>query len=307
MSPGDSPSQPPLRFFARLLDNPVVLKELKGRMRGARSFVLLAFYLAVIGFMLLSVYLVFWVEGSSAAPEYRQIVGKSLFGAVVLMELLMIGFIAPALTSGAIAAERERQTFDLLRVSLLSPWELTLGKLGSALAYLFLLMFAALPAQSFAFFLGGVGAAEGVVSALMLGVTAVFYCALGLFFSSFSRRILVSTVLAYGSHAFSFIFFFFAFFFLSLVSSMISNATGIAQELYAASLWLLFSLNPLFAAVVSEAMLIEDQALFFTTNNVFGSGSFPLPAPWLIYVLFYAFLSLLLIGLSAYFVSRAEN
>ena len=50
----------------------------------------------------------------------RYAFGKAIFGLIVWLELVMISFTAPALTSGAIALERERQTFDLLKVTLLN-------------------------------------------------------------------------------------------------------------------------------------------------------------------------------------------
>ncbi len=299
-------SLPRLNFFARLLDNPVILKELKGRMRAKNGFLPLTVFLTLLAFFVSSIYLIFWADDSLSSPDYFQIVGKSLFGAVILTELLMIGFIAPALTVGAISGERERGAFDLLRVSLLSAWELTLGKLTAAVAYLFLLVAASFPAISFAFLLGGVDLAEAIVSMVMLAAASVFYAALGLFCSSFSKRVLTSTVLVYGARIFSFAFFLFALFALAVVSSAISSAPSFFNELLSSALWFIFSLNPFFAAVVSEILLVEEGSLFIASGN-FWSVSFPLPSPWLICVAAYVLLTVVLISLSAYFVGRVES
>lgn len=299
---------PRLNFFNRILDNPVIAKELKGRMRGRQGFVMLTVYLLLISFFVTTVYLILYSEGSAiGTPGYLQIVGKALFSTVVLLELLMISFIGPALTSGTISSERERQTFDLLHISLLSAPALVFGKLSSAVVYLLLLIFTAIPVQSLAFFLGGVGAAEMIVSTLMLVVTAVFYCALGLFFSSFTKRTLTSTVLTYGSNLLSFVVFFFMLFMLSVFTSSISSKPGIVQDVIILLMWLLFSTNAFFAAIVSEAILVNDQSIFTTTSSLWGSVSFPLLSPWIIYVIFYVFFTILLILLSIYFVSRTER
>ncbi|MCJ7433033.1 MAG: ABC transporter permease, partial [Anaerolineales bacterium] len=180
-------------LFSRIMDNPVITKELKGRMRGRQGFIMLTVYLMLISFFIGLVYLFLAMEGniSSGDPSYLQTIGKVVFSTVILLELLMVSFIGPALTSGAISSERERQTFDLLRTSLLSARALVFGKLSSAVVYLLLLIFTAIPVQSLAFFLGGVGMAEMVISTLMLVVSAVFFCALGLFFSSFVKRTLI--------------------------------------------------------------------------------------------------------------------
>jgi ABC-type transport system involved in multi-copper enzyme maturation permease subunit len=299
-----------LNFFSRMLDNPIISKELKGRMRGRQGFMTLTIYLLLISFFITMIYLFLYTEGSSiGTPGYLQTVGKVLFSTVVLLELLMISFIAPSLTSGAISSERERQTFDLLHISLLSAPSLIFGKLSSAVVYLLLLIFTAIPIQSLAFFLGGVGAAELIISTLMLVVTAVFFCALGLFFSSFTKRTTVATVLTHGSNMFSYVVFFIFLFMLGMFSSISysTSHSAIVQDMTTGILWFMFSTNAFFAAVVSEAILIDSQSVFYTTSGFFGTSSFPLLSPWLIYVTFHTFFTTLLILLSIYFVNRTER
>ncbi len=300
---------PRLNFFSRLLDNPVITKELKGRMRSRQGFITLTIYLLLISFFITMMYLVLYSEGNTiSTPGYLQTVGKALFSTVVLLELLMISFIGPALTSGAISSERERQTFDLLHISLLSAPSLVFGKLSSAVVYLLLLILTAIPVQSLAFFLGGVGVAEMFISTLMLVVTAVFFCSLGLFFSSFTKRTLTSTVLTYGSNLLSFVVFFFMLFMLGVFSSSISSQSSVIDDVIILVLWLLFSTNAFFAAIMSEAILIDSQSIFTTTtSSLWGTTTFPLLSPWIIYVVFYVFFTILLVLLSIYFVSRTER
>ncbi|HMA08216.1 MAG TPA: ABC transporter permease subunit, partial [Ramlibacter sp.] len=152
-------------FLQRLAENPVVRKELRGRMRGKQAFLLLTGYLVLISLVIGMVY-----AGLSSSLPYsgndiqaRQTAGKVIFGTVVLLELFLISFIGPALTSGAISSEREHQTFDLLRTTTLPARSLVMGKLIASLAYLLLLIFAALPIESLAFLLGGVGLVEIVI------------------------------------------------------------------------------------------------------------------------------------------------
>jgi hypothetical protein len=58
---------------------------------------------------------------------------------------------------------------------------------------------------------------------------------------------------------------------------------------------------------MSEVILIDEQSLFTTTNNIIGSASFPMPSPWIIYVIFYAILTILMIGVSVYFINRPDR
>ena len=296
-------------FFSRIMDNPVIAKELKGRMRGRQGFIMLSVYLALISFFIGMIYLFLVVDSglSNGNPGYLQIVGKMIFSTVILLELLMIGFIGPALTSGAISSERERQTFDLLRTSLLSGHALIFGKLGSSVVFLLLLIFTAIPVQSMAFFLGGVGMAEMVISTLMLVVTAIFFCTLGLFFSSFAKRTLIATVSSYATILLSFIVLILLLFFISIFESSSIFQSTITDNILNILTWFLFSTNPFFAAVVSEVILIDNQSLFVTTSGIFGSSSIPLLSPWIIYITFYFFVTILLIVLSIYFVNRPDR
>src|SRR5262245_29005625 len=92
----------------------VGLKELRGRVRGRRAFVVLTFYLLFLGLFAWAWELVAErayvqnasLQGGSAAFASAQ-VGQEVFGALVLVMTLLVVFLAPAFTSGAISLERE--------------------------------------------------------------------------------------------------------------------------------------------------------------------------------------------------------
>src|SRR5690606_6932354 len=113
------------------------------------------------------------------------------------IELLLIVFIAPAFTAGAITGERERQTYDLLKTTLLASPSFVLGKLESALSYILLLLLAAIPLQSIAFLFGGVSELEVLLSFVILMVTAIALGTVGIYFSAVAPRTLAASVRAY--------------------------------------------------------------------------------------------------------------
>ena len=105
--------------------------------------------------------------------------------------------LAPAFTTGAISLEREKQTLDLLVTTPLSSLGLVIGKLGAALAYVFLLIFASLPMAAVVFLFGGVGPDDLLRGYLLLVCFAVGFGAIGLFISALVKRTQVATVLTY--------------------------------------------------------------------------------------------------------------
>jgi ABC-type transport system involved in multi-copper enzyme maturation permease subunit len=295
-----------------LLDNPVIMKELRGRMRDRRTFILLVFYLLLISSFVGMVYLLMGdsYAGVTFSPDYRQTMGKSIFGTVVLIELLLVSFIGPGLTAGAITSEREHRTLDLLKTTLLTTRELVFGKLGAAVIYLFLLIFTVMPIQSLAFILGGVGLAEVAISSVMLVVTAIFFASLGLFFSSLLKRTLAATVSAYGSILISvFSFIFFLFMLTSLISLSYSGnpLSSLHEDILTVIIWMTISTNPLLAAVFTEVILIEQQSIFMSSSSMIGSSSFGMLSPWIIYVATYTTLTIIVVLISIALVKRPER
>jgi hypothetical protein len=112
--------------------------------------------------------------------------------------LLLVLFLVPGFTSGAIAGERERQTLVPMQVTLLRPWQILLGKLGASFAFLALLVVATTPLLGIAYLIGGLTirtVLEGIAVVLFTGV--VLAC-VTLFCSTVLRRVQTATVAAYG-------------------------------------------------------------------------------------------------------------
>ena len=107
-----------------------------------------------------------------------------MFGALVLVETLLVVFLAPAFTSGAISLEREKQTLDMLAATPISSLAIVVGKLLSALAYVFLLIAASIPLTAIVFVFGGVGPDDVLRAYAVLIVTALGLGSMGLFISA---------------------------------------------------------------------------------------------------------------------------
>jgi ABC-type transport system involved in multi-copper enzyme maturation permease subunit len=178
--------------------NPLLIKELRGHMRGARAFIVLTVYLLLLSCFTSIVYYSYSAEASVAGGGAEMTyLGQAIFATVVLLEILTVTAITPAFTAGAISGERERKTYELLRTTLLPARGVISGKLAAALTYTLLLIVAAVPLQSLAFVLGGVVVEELALALVILLVTAIAYAAIGLFFSSLVRTTRAATGLSY--------------------------------------------------------------------------------------------------------------
>ena len=140
----------PRRSFGEWLRrNPITLKEMRGRMRGRRAFVVLTLNTLLLGGFVALLYLSYATSSSmSSSPRNLQSLGKAIFTVTVGLQLLITCFTSSSSAVGAISSERERQTFELLRTTLLPARSLVLGKLWAALLFNLLLIMSAIPVAS---------------------------------------------------------------------------------------------------------------------------------------------------------------
>ena len=178
--------------------NPVIGRELTERLRGFRA------YLAVTVFVLalaVTMFLVFEAsEGSASSFDLsaRTGVGRLVFESVILIMTVLVLFFVPGLTAGAIAGERERQTLATLQVTLLRPRSIIAGKVVAALAYLLLLVVAALPVLAVSYLLGGIRLGDIALGVLSVATVAVLLATMVVAVSTFATRVQTATLLAYG-------------------------------------------------------------------------------------------------------------
>ena len=128
---------------------------------------------------------------ASASPA----IGQGLFAALLLLMTLQVVFLAPASTAGAITLEREKQTLELLVTTPISSLAIVIGKLLSALIYVFLLIAASIPLMAVVFVFGGVGPEDVVRGYIVLIVAALGLGSFGLFCSSLVKRTTASTAI----------------------------------------------------------------------------------------------------------------
>jgi ABC-type transport system involved in multi-copper enzyme maturation permease subunit len=194
----------------------VGLKELRGRMRGRRAFTILTIYLALLaGFA----WAVIQIQERGAQSQINYLpgrdvfpgggipgigqaalgaqIGQTLFVALLVVLTIVVVLLAPAFTASAISGERERQTFEMLAATPLNGTAVVVGKLFSALAYLFLLVLASIPLMSLVFTFGGVSVDDIVRAYVVLVASAISFGAVGLFLSALVRRTGTATILSY--------------------------------------------------------------------------------------------------------------
>jgi ABC-2 type transport system permease protein len=257
---------PRVRFSSGI--SAIIVKELRGRMRGRRAFVIITIHillLAVFAWMLMRINeertsgLSFGSEVNYASAA----IGRGIFVGLMLLQTLMVAVLAPAATSGAISSEREHQTLDLLAVTPISSIAIVLGKLASALAWLFVLILASIPVTALVFVFGGVAPDDMIRAYIVLFATVIGLGSVGIFFSTLTRRTGASTGLTFVATLALVVGSVFVWAFLSSTSE--SDSTGLRRQPPEALLYL----NP-FVAQMDVACGTEDGGFGQTCGIVTG-------------------------------------
>ncbi len=298
--------------------NPIIVREMRGRMRGRRAFIVLTIYLMLMSCMAGSIYTLIYSENVSYNPyglgapaiEFGPVIGKSIFSGTVLFLLTIISFIAPGFTAGAISGEREQQTYEVLLTTPMRPIQIVWGKLGSVFTFLLLIILASLPIQSLAFLFGGVAPPEVFIGALGLIVTAFTFGALGLFISSLTRTTMASIIITYALglpfvYGLPLILFYIGGM-LTSVFNIFNDPSPLFLVILVYGLGFIASINPFGAAILTATVAANGKG-YFIFQETFDTVTLWFISPWIIYVGFYTLFSVFLFWLTVRNVGRISN
>jgi ABC-2 type transport system permease protein len=184
----------------RYVTNPMIIKELRQRLRERRSWLLPTLYLIVLSGIVACVYYFSTDTGSRlrGAEVQGADIGEAIFLAVVFTQLSVLLLMAPVFSSGAITIEREQRTLAGLLTSLLTAPQIWWGKFVAALLYLVLLLASALPLMALPFAFGGVEPMDLLKALGSILLTVASICTFGLWCSATFRRSVHATASCYA-------------------------------------------------------------------------------------------------------------
>lgn len=274
-------------------NNPVLLKEYQWRMRTKKTPWLLFFYLLITGGILIS------MMGLSQAwnrvagdPEDSLIM---LIG-LCLVQIVIVAFVVPGITSGLISGERERQTLPILLTTNLSSSQIVISKWFAALSFMLMLFFSSLPLYLIIYLYGGVSISYILKVVLHLFVTMIFLGSLGIFYSSLFKRTGLATILSYITVALIGIGLIIVFFMLSMLAALLLDPIQMSPTAKSRFINMIGELIASFHPVLSLTQVFP-ESIFGTFNEEIGINMY-----W-VYISFYSLLSSLLVIGSVYLMA----
>ena len=181
------------------IDNPVLVKDLRTRMRGLRAPILLFVYLGVLSLVM---FITYTAWAGSAFPQQGgapgSAISRNFYVALFIAQGCVVLLFAPAFTAGAMTLEHEQKTFEMLIITRLTPGSIIGGRLFSAVSFAQLMLFTSVPLVSVTYLLGGVSPAEVLFSYLSLALFCFVAGSLGILSSVLVTSTAASTVISFG-------------------------------------------------------------------------------------------------------------
>ncbi len=232
--------------------NPIVKKDLKVSARSMRLSWGLFLYEGVLVMAFLLAMFVIQEENSyiySSGNIYGSLV--YLFPVIAIVQVFIVALITPILTASSISGEKERQTFDIMLTTCMSPFSIVLGKVISAVIRILFYVAASLPIMALSFVVGGLSWSYLVYFILAILLLAVFSGSIGILSSSLCRKSITAVILSFGMY-----FVVYGLTFLPLIMSLVLGKGNAGESM------LVLLINPgMFFEEFFMHMLVGESAM----------------------------------------------
>lgn len=242
--------------------NPIVKKDLQVAARSMRLSWGLFAYEAVLTLMFLLALAMIQASSNniySGGNIYSSLV--VLFPVLAVAQVGIVGLTVPILTASSISGEKERQTFDIMLTTCMSPFSIVLGKVFSAVMRILFFVAASTPIMALAFVVGGLSWMYLFYFLLTIILLSVLSGSIGIFCSSVCRKSITAVILSFTVY--------FIITVLSFVPLILRMALGWAS---AGESMLVLLFNPIIFFEEFFMQIMTGESLFggdvFTRRNV---------------------------------------
>ena len=172
-----------------------------------------------------------------------------LYPVLAITQIVILGVVVPVRTASSISGEKDRQTFDIMMTTNMTPFSIIIGKVMTAIVQSMLFVFASMPIMALSFIIGGMSWSY-LFWFLGIALLASFFSAsIGILCSSLCKKSISAVIMTYGIYLLFFLGTFLPFLVYQIRrESMLysSNYTTFSTQAYSyGENWLLFLLvNP---------------------------------------------------------------
>lgn len=247
----------------RMRWNPIVKKDLQVTARSMRLSWGVFAYEAVLTMAFLLALAVIQQESRSIYTTgniYGYLI--YLFPVLSVAQVCIVALIVPVITASSISGEKERQTFDIMLTTCMSPFSIVLGKVASAVLRILFFVMAGMPIMALAFVAGGLSWSYLFYFILTIILLSLLSGSIGILCSALCRRSITAVVLSYV-----FYFFIYILTFLPVIlRALLTDGERMGESM------LILLINPFIFFEEFFMQLMTGESLFGASGSNFTRG-----------------------------------
>ena len=128
-----------------------------------------------------------------------------LYPVLAVTQLIILALIVPVRTASAISGEKERQTFDIMMTTSMTPFSIIMGKVLTAIIQSMFFVVASMPIMALSFVVGGMSWSYLFWFIAVAVLMSFFAASIGIFCSSLCKRSVSAVIMAYGFYLIFFV------------------------------------------------------------------------------------------------------
>lgn len=121
-----------------------------------------------------------------------------LYPILAVTQLVILALIVPVRTASAISGEKERQTFDIMMTTSMTPFSIIMGKVMTAIIQSLFFVVASMPIMALSFVVGGMSWSYLFWFFAVALLMSFFAASIGILCSSLCKRSVSAVIMAYG-------------------------------------------------------------------------------------------------------------
>ena len=184
--------------------NPIIKRDVRVQSRSMKiCFGVFAYELILALVFFLAMFIIQQNNIYSTDNIYGELV--ALYPVLGVTQLIILGVIVPVRTASSISGERERQTFDIMMTTSMTPFSVIAGKVMTAIIQSMLFIAASLPIMALTFVVGGVSWSYLFWFFAIALLTSFFAASIGILCSSLCKKSVSAVIMSYGFYIFFFV------------------------------------------------------------------------------------------------------
>lgn len=128
-----------------------------------------------------------------------------LYPVLAVTQLVILGVVVPVRTASSISGERERQTFDIMMTTSMTPFSVIMGKVSTAIVQSMFFVVASMPVMALCFIIGGMSWAYLFWFLGIALLVSIFSASIGILCSSLCKKSIGAVIMSYGFYLIFFV------------------------------------------------------------------------------------------------------